>query len=367
MTDQETNKSSRIAVVGAGNMGSGIAQKYAMHGHQVIVVDKEHANVLKSEQSIAKSLEQGVVRTIFTADEASRIGARMCFTTEFDAACDADLVVEAIFENLSLKQELFGLLDKECAPSTILATNTSSLKVVDLQRGLKHPERVLGLHYFYPPARNRLVEIISTPQTSPDVALQALALQHTINKTVIHAKDSPGFIVNRFFVPWLNEALRIVHEGKATIATVDKAAQDFFHIGMGPFALMNATGLPITLHACDALARELGDFYAPNALIVPQIEKHAAWDISGDADETMTQAIGLRLLAIVSSLSCQMVFDERVGTAQDVDVGAQVGLMWKRGPFAMMAEYRGELVRTLASMKAEGLLLPSTLAFEKFQ
>ena len=358
--------SSNITVVGGGNMGSGIAQKYAMHGHLVTIIDKDEKNLITCEKAINHSLDQGVQRAVFSAQDAQTIKSRLSFSTRINLAKEADLVIEAIFENLAFKQELFQQLDGLCNKNTVLATNTSSLKVADILCGLSHPERVLGLHYFYPPSKNRLVEIITTSQTSDFARDRAIFWQQSINKTVIHSQDSPGFIVNRFFVPWLNEAMRIVHEGKASVATVDKAAQTFFQITMGPFALMNATGLPITLHSCEALTRKLGDFYAPNPIIVPQIQKRALWNLASAIDDSALHDVALRLLTVVALLSCEMVFDDRVCGHDDVDVGAKVGLLWKKGPFELIKDHHREIANTIVRMKQEKLARPNTSAFLQF-
>ncbi len=360
-----TLPSSRIVIVGAGNMGSGIAQKYATHGHLVTVIDKSDENLFKSQQAIEHSLAQAVKRQIASPEDAQATRARLNFSHDLDSCRHADVVIEAIFENLALKRELFSHLDVICPQETLLATNTSSLMVADLQRGLKHPERVLGLHYFFPPAKNRLVEIIRAKQTSDHALSYAERLQKSINKTAIHSQDAPGFIVNRFFVPWLNESLRIVHEGLASIAEVEAAACRFFQIGMGPFALMNATGLPITFHSCQALARSLGDFYAPCPLIIPHIEKHTQWDLSGDVDETNFREISLRLASIVSIVACQIVSDQ-IGSQKDIDCGAQIGLMWKQGPLALLDEHFHDVVKHIEHMNKNGQLLPDTGAFAAY-
>lgn len=364
MTIQQNQNASHIAVVGAGNMGSGIAQKYATHGYRVTVVDKFKESLSKSALSIDQSLAQGVKRQIFSEHDASAIKGHINFTTDLLACHKADLVIEAIFEDLELKQKLLSELDQICKISTVLATNTSSLKVGDVQRGLKSPERVLGLHYFFPPSKNRLVEIISSRETNAETVSRAIEWQKSIEKVVIRSNDSPGFIVNRFFVPWLNESMRIVHEGIANIATVDKACQSFFQISMGPFALMNATGLAITYHSCRALAQSLGEFYAPCPMIVEQVEKQAPWDLTGSINEKVFNDIAMRLLTVVSSISYQMVFQDQVGTMSDVDLGAKVGLLWKQGPFELAREHQVGIKTSLHSMRLMKRLLPDCSSFE---
>jgi enoyl-CoA hydratase/3-hydroxyacyl-CoA dehydrogenase len=246
-------------------------------------------------------------------------------------------VVEAIFEDKDVKQALFKELDGICGAGTILATNTSSFFVDDVAEACeKHPERVCGLHYFYHPAKNRLVEVIAGKKTDESTFAHAWALQEMSGKTPIKSADAPGFIVNRFFVPWLNESMRLVEEGVANIATVEAAAKEAFGVGMGPFQLMNVTGVPITLHAATTLGEQLGDFYKPCDLIRPQVEKKEDWNLEGDVDESAKKAVIDRLYGVVFQIATTLVFDEKVCTLEDCDLGARVGLRWPKGPFEMM-------------------------------
>ena len=332
-----------VSVVGAGNMGSGIAQKYATHGYIVNVVDKDEKSLNKSQSLIRSTLEQAIARKLFSEQQASDTLARLRFSSELEECASSGLVIEAIFEDLDLKQNLFTKLEDICPRNTIFATNTSSLLVKDIGQHLKYPDRMLGLHYFYPPAKNKLVEVIATPATDDGVMSRAKAIQESINKVVIVSKDSPGFIVNRFFVPWLNEAMHIVNEGLISIATVEHAVKSFFDIGMGPFELMNVTGLPITFYACESLARCLGPFYAPCPLIKRQMESGMGFDLSGEIDGSKVEEIGLRMLSVVGAISHQLVNSEGVASKGDTDLGARVGLLWKKGPFELLDEYGARL------------------------
>ena len=156
--------------------------------------------------------------------------------------------MEAVFEDLEVKRTVFRRLSEHCAPNAILATNTSSFYVRDLTDAIEHPERLVGLHYFYHPAKNRLVEVVPTEATSEEARARAWELQEALGKTPIACADAPGFVVNRYFVPWLNEAVRLLEEKVADIATIEAAAKAGFRIGMGPFELMNVTGVPIAMH-----------------------------------------------------------------------------------------------------------------------
>ena len=216
--------STKIGVVGGGNMGAGIAQKYATEGFDVVVVDVDQPSADKGRDRVKQTLSEAVARKIFAAADADAIIGRMTFTADRDALKGAALVVEAVFEDKGVKQALFKDLDARLGPDTILATNTSSFYVDDVAEPCKHKERVLGLHYFYHPAKNRLVEVIAGAATSRAAFDKAWAIQEQTNKIPIESADAAGFIVNRFFVPWLNEAMRLVEEKVADIATVEAAA-----------------------------------------------------------------------------------------------------------------------------------------------
>lgn len=324
-----------LGVVGAGNMGSGIAQKMATEGFDVILLDLSAESIERGLASIRKTLDEAVERRIMRAPAADAIAARIRGTTEFADLAAAELVVEAVFENLEVKQDVFRKLSDSCGPDTILATNTSSFFVRDVASVVKNPERVVGLHYFYHPAKNRLVEVVPTEYSTPDVLERATLVQEAMGKTPIVCKDAPGFVVNRYFVPWINEAARLLEEGVADIPSIEAAARDRFRIGMGPFELMNVTGVPIALHAATTLGEQLGDLYAPSNRLQEQVTSGSNWDLSGEASGDAAQEIGDRLAGVVFLIAGQIV-DEGVGAIEDVDIGARVGLRWAKGPFELM-------------------------------
>jgi enoyl-CoA hydratase / 3-hydroxyacyl-CoA dehydrogenase len=328
----------KIGVVGAGNMGAGIAQKYASSGFTVVVVDMDDASAAKGRDRVKATLDEGVARKIFDAAERDAILGRMTFTGDRDALKGAALVVEAVFEDKKVKQDLFKDLDARLGPDTLLATNTSSFFVDDVAEPCKHKDRVLGLHYFYHPAKNRLVEVIAGKATSKEAFAKAWSIQEQTGKIAIDSKDAPGFIVNRFFVPWLNEAMRLVEEKVADIPTIEAAAKKAFGVGMGPFELMNVTGVPITLHAATTLGTQISKAYAPAELIRPVVADKRNWDLSGTPDASKLDVVGDRLWAVVAQIACTLVFDEKVCTLEDCDLGARVGLRWPKGPFEGMNE-----------------------------
>jgi len=325
----------KLAVIGAGNMGSGIAQKMASEGFDVTLVDLDDEKVQRGLGIIRNTLAEGVERKIFGADQAEAIQSRIRGTANWDDLADVDLVVEAVFEDLGVKRNVFERLEEVCRADAILATNTSSFLVSDFCDSAKHPERVLGLHYFYHPAKNRLVEVVAGNKTSQSATDAAWTLQELIGKTPIASADASGFVVNRFFVPWLNEAVRLLEDGVADIPTIEWAAKKTFRIGMGPFELMNVTGVPIALHAATTLGEQFGPLYAPAAELAAQVESGQLWDLGGKADEPKLQAVADRMLGAVFYVAATLV-GERVGTIEDTDIGARVGLRWPKGPFEMI-------------------------------
>ena len=273
----------KLAVIGAGNMGSGIAQKMATEGFDVTLVDLDDEKVERGLGIIQGILHEAVERKLFTPEQTAVILGRISGSSDWTSLADVDLVVEAVFEDKGVKAQVLARLDEVCRPNAILATNTSSFSVDELAAATKHPDRVLGLHYFFHPAKNRLVEVIPGGQTDPEKFKQAWSLQEQMGKTPISSKDAPGFIVNRYFVPWLNEAVRLLEEGIADIPTIEAACKKAFGIGMGPFELMNVTGVPIALHAATTLGEELGPFYAPCARLAEQVESGELWSLDGEA------------------------------------------------------------------------------------
>jgi len=334
-----SNKSlDKLAVIGAGNMGSGIAQKMATEGFDVTLVDLDDEKVQRGMGIIRDTLAQGVERKIFSAKAAESIQSRIRGTADWNDLADADLVVEAVFEDLGVKRSVFERLEEVCRPDAILATNTSSFLVSDLCDTAKHPERVLGLHYFYHPAKNRLVEVVPGNKTGEQATRAAWTLQESIGKTPISSTDASGFVVNRFFLPWLNEAVRLLEEGVADIPTIEWAAKKTFRVGMGPFELMNVTGVPIALHAATTLGQHFGPFYAPAARLAEQVASGKRWDLEGNADESKLEAIADQMLGAVYYVATALV-EENVGSIEDTDIGARVGLRWPKGPFELINRY----------------------------
>ncbi len=325
----------KIGVIGAGNMGSGIAQKIAQEGLSVVMVDVKEEFVQRGLSNIKSILSDAVERKIFSSTKVAEILARITATTDFNAVADADIVIEAVFEDKQVKTEVFQKLDQICDQKTILATNTSSFYVREFAGVVSRPDRFIGYHYFYHPAKNRLLEVIPHEGTSESTLELSLLAAKLHGKTAILVKDAPGFAVNRFFVPFLNEAARLLEEGVASIATIEEAAKRGFKIGMGPFMLMNVTGIPIAVHAATTLGKEIGPFYAPADVLKAQMEKGENWNLDGEVDESKIQIVIDRLYGVCLGVAATLV-DEAVASMEDTDRGAKIGLRWALGPFELM-------------------------------
>jgi enoyl-CoA hydratase/3-hydroxyacyl-CoA dehydrogenase len=325
----------KIAIIGAGNMGSGIVQKTAQEGLLVVMMDVKPEFVERGLNNIRTTLNEAVERKLMKPEDVGQIMGRIKGTTDIADVKDCDLVIEAVFEDMQVKKDLFSRLGKICKKSTILATNTSSFAVDELAAATKRPDRFIGLHFFYHPAKNRLLEIIPGTQTSEKTVLACKDFSKLTGKTDIFVKDAPGFAVNRFFVPWLNEATRLLEEGIANIPTIDKAAMDSLGIGMGPFKLMNVTGIPIACHSAQTLGDKLGPFYTPSARLKAQFASGQLWNLEGEIQLDKIQTVNDRLLAGVFFVAAS-ILDEGVSDVADTDLGAKVGLRWRRGPFEVM-------------------------------
>ena len=345
-----------VAIVGAGNMGSGIAQKTAQEEFPVQMVDREQQWVDRGQNTIAKLLGEAVERRIFSENQVEEILARVTGVVGVEnVAADTDLVIEAVFEDFDVKTAVFNTLDEACGEETILASNTSSLSVNALAEATARPDRFVGLHFFYHPAKNRLVEVIPSELSSEETIARVEQYCKMLGKVVIVCKDRPGFVVNRFFVPWLNEACLLLEEGVGTTAQIDAVACAAFDIGMGPFALMNLTGPPIALHSTNYLAEQLETpRYTGAKSLQDLVESGVMWEIDDETEcnEDAAKIIAERLLGQVFAVSARIVAEE-ICSMEDVDRGAKVGLRWMNGPFEIMNALGLEEAHRMASSYAE--------------
>ncbi|HEX2065553.1 MAG TPA: 3-hydroxyacyl-CoA dehydrogenase NAD-binding domain-containing protein, partial [Candidatus Thermoplasmatota archaeon] len=355
-----------VTVVGAGNMGSGIAQSFAAAGFQVTLNDVSPEAIQRGLDRIKGPLQKRVAEGKMPQADLDGLLSRLRPEPDLKAAvAAADLVVEAVFEDLGVKQDLFRRLGDLAPAAAVLATNTSSFTVVDLAKVTKGPGRVVGLHFFFPAAINKLVEVVRGPATDAAAFSAAFAAVKRAGKVPIETADAPGFAVNRFFVPWVNEACRILEEGTAAIPTIEAAAKQAFGITMGPFELMNVTGVPISLHAQTTLFDRLGAFYEPSKALREQVARKADWDLAGPPEPGKLEAVAARLRGVAFGIACHLV-EEKVATMRDTDRGATIGLRWAQGPFALMNQVgiskAAAEVRALAERWGAAFPMPKALA-----
>lgn len=232
----------KIAIIGSGTMGSGIAQVAATAGCLVKVYDTQEAALEKSKSSLENTLTRLVEKSKIDEAEKNRILNNISYVTALSELKDSEVVIEAIVENLDIKRKLFVELEALVSQTTILASNTSSLSIASIAASCQKPERVIGIHFFNPAPLMQLVEVIPAVQTSTQVLEQTVEMIHQWKKVVAVAKDTPGFIVNRVARPFYSEALRIYEEGKADFATIDWAMKTIGGFRMGPFELMDFIG-----------------------------------------------------------------------------------------------------------------------------
>lgn len=248
----------KIGVLGAGAMGNGIAQVCAQAGYEVIMRDIADEFVQRGLKAIEGFLAKSVEKGKLTEEEKKKITGRITGTTHMADLKDCDFVIEAVLEDLGLKQEVFGELDKLTRPEIILATNTSSMSITAIGAATKRPDKVVGMHFFNPVPLMRLVEVIKGIDTSDETARVTKELSEKLGKMpVVVEKDAPGFIVNRLLMVQMMEAVRVYEEGIASIEDIDTAVKGGLNHPMGPFELMDLTGNDINYNVNEYFHREL--------------------------------------------------------------------------------------------------------------
>lgn len=253
------NDITTIGIVGAGQMGRGISQVCATAGYQVLLVDVAEPPLTEALARIQTGLERAVERGSLTDHQAGAVLALIRPMVQFERLRDVQLVIEAIPEDLALKQELFAELNRVCLPQTVLASNTSSISITKLGAASGRPDRVVGLHFMNPAPVMRLVEVVRGLETSELTLSLALELATRLGKIPVVARDVPGFIVNRVLIPMINEAIFALEEGVATTEDIDLAMTTGANHPVGPLALADRIGLDTVLAICEVLYRDLGD------------------------------------------------------------------------------------------------------------
>ena len=261
-------KIERVGVVGAGLMGSGIAEVSAKAGFDVVVREIDEGSADRGRARIEASMDRAVQREKLTAEERDAALDRIAFTTKVDALGDRDLVVEAIVENLDAKNDLFGALDDLCPAHTVFASNTSSLTVTEMAAATDRPDRVIGLHFFNPVPVMKLVEVVRTIETSDEAFAAAFDFARALGKEPIAAKDTSGFVVNLLLVPFLLDAIRQLERGVASIEDIDTGMMLGCGHPMGPLTLCDFIGNDTALRIAEIMFDDYREQrYAPPPLL----------------------------------------------------------------------------------------------------
>ena len=263
----------RVGIVGSGIMGSGIAEVAAKAGHEVVLRSRQQATAERMVTGLEKSLAKQVERGKLTAEEQADAVSRVTVTTDLGDLAECDLVIESIVEDLHAKRHLFNELDRICGEDTILATNTSTLPVIEMAMETGRPERVCGLHFFNPAPAMPLVEIVRPLIASDDTMAEVRAFAEACGKSPVEVKDRAGFIVNALLFPYCNNAVRMLESGTASRDDIDAAMKGGCNFPMGPLALLDLVGLDTSLAILDALYAEFRD---PNYAAVPTLRRMVA-------------------------------------------------------------------------------------------
>lgn len=262
-----------IAVIGAGTMGRGIAHAAALGGYRTILEDLLPGTLRKAETEIRANLDKAVELGKVTANDADTAFRRIEFAGSVEeAAREADLIIEAVPEEMESKIEIFTLLDKICKPTTILASNTSSLSVTEIASVTYRAKKCVGMHFFNPVHKMKLLEIVRALETDDDTVSTAAEVGRRMGKEVVVIKESPGFITSRINAMIGNEAFYMLQEGIASAADIDKALKLGLNHPMGPFELVDLVGLDTRLHILEYLHKSLGDKYRPAPLLVQYVK-----------------------------------------------------------------------------------------------
>ena len=365
----------RIGVVGAGTMGSGIAQVVASAGHEVLLADASPGAVEKARGKIGEALDRLVEKKKLERSARDAILSRIRFREapllgDVSDYRDCDLVIEAVAENLKVKQELFARLDGCVAPNTTLATNTSSLSIASIASVCRKPERVLGLHFFNPAPVMPLVEVVPGLATDADVVARALQLVASWDKLPVVASDTPGFIVNRIARPFYGEALRILDEGIADVATIDWAMRELGNFRMGPFELMDFIGNDVNyaVTRCVFEAFFYDPRYKPSLTQRRLVEAgflgrktgRGYYDYRDGATKPQPRAereLGQRIFERVLTMLLNEAIDAlflRVASAHDIDLAMTKGVNYPKGLLAWADEVGPDWVlRAMTALQEE--------------
>ncbi len=352
-----------VGIIGAGTMGAGIATSLAAEGVAVTVIDQTQEAVDRAISGAGAFYARAVDKGRMEQADADAASARLSGGPELEAVAACDLVIEAVFEETGVKFALYDRLNPIVSDEAVVATNTSCLRVSDLAEGFKDPSRFLGLHYFNPAAINPIVEVVRGEKTDPALFDRALEFCRATGKKPLACADSFGFALNRFFVPYANEAVRLLDEGVGTTAQIDRVAQDCLGVAAGPFMVTNLVKPRIMYHAQTHLAPH-GPFYALAPTLAEKGDTDYEFEIDPQAegDEMGNPLIGDRLRAAAFFPVLQQL-DEGVATPADIDMGAAHALRFGKPPCTLMDELgRDEVARIVAYVtETYGQAMPQSL------
>lgn len=343
----EMTKETNVAVLGAGAMGSGIAQIAATFGHPVQIFDIRQEALDNAQKSLQKILNRQVEKGRMTADDVARIMGNITFVDDLNTLAPAGLVIEAVVENLEIKQKVFTQLEGIVGRDAVLASNTSSLSIASIAGACERPGRVLGAHFFNPAPLMPLVEIIPGVATSASATGAVRNLIDAWGKVTVLAKDTPGFIVNRVARPFYGEALRILDEGMADVVTIDWAMKSLGGFRMGPFQLMDFIGHDVNYKVTETVFKEFfcDPRYKPSFTQKRLVEAGRLGRKSGrgfysyredarnpppNEDQALGQAILDRILAMLINEAIDAVFFN-IATPEDVDLAMTKGVNYPKG------------------------------------
>jgi enoyl-CoA hydratase/3-hydroxyacyl-CoA dehydrogenase len=338
----------KIAVIGAGLMGSGITYVSAASGYDVTLMDIDDEAVSNGMDRLRSYVESGIRRGKLSDSEAEDLLGRVKTTTNVDdAVSNVDLVIEAVYEDMDVKKDLFKRMDAAANPRTILASNTSSLSISELGKVTERPEKVVGMHYFSPVPAMKLLEIIIGEKTTEETIKLATEVGQKQGKTTVEAKDSPGFIVNRIRAKMGRECILTYERGIATLREIDLALKEQYGVPMGPFELSDFVGLDVSLGTSSTLHRELGDCFKPPETLKRLVESGTLgrktgsgfYEYGEDKESVPEEPKGvdpewLTLRIILPYLREAMVeVEEGIATKEDINKAMKLGTNYKEGPF----------------------------------
>ncbi|MHA2356115.1 MAG: 3-hydroxyacyl-CoA dehydrogenase NAD-binding domain-containing protein [Candidatus Thorarchaeota archaeon] len=353
----------KIAVIGSGLMGSGIAYVSAWNGYEVTIVDINQELVDKGMDRLRSDVMTGIDKGKMSITEAEGLMARLSGTVDTEAAVkDADLVIEAIFENMEVKKEVFAKIDGVAPAHCILATNTSSLSIDELATATGRADKFIGMHYFSPVPAMKLLEIVVGEKTSEETIDVAKAIGEKQGKNTVLAKNSPGFIVNRLLMPGMRESLLMYERGEATKEEIDTAMVGIGKAAMGPFALGDFVGLDVAFNAMSTLYREIGDCFKPPETLKNLVDsgaigmksKKGFYEYGPDKAEPETPKGAdpnwiVERINIAGIREAMVLVDDGIANKEDIDIAMKLGAAWPAGPFEMAEQYGLDKIRDLIS------------------